>query len=245
MQKASLNLKPIGVIRSCFPAKFGTPRQSLLVPEAEGWIELYPWVQPQLSLEGLSHFSHLWVLSWFHLSGASFTKPKVHPPRKGGTSTGVFACRSPHRMNPIGLSVLKIQKVEPPRIYVEGLDLVDGTPVLDIKPYIASADSHPEAKGSWADQESEGLEVIFSPEAQALIEANSLMPPEKLRRLINNVLATDPRPLSYRGKGELQQPYGDTYGFFLHHWNVVFQVQGRTATVVRLEKGSSSRTQRV
>src|SRR5690606_33438212 len=127
-----LELKPIGILHSCFPEKFGTPRQSLMVPEAEGWIELLPWVQPELSLTDLEKFSHLWVISWFHRHGTQFTKPKVHPPRKEGESTGGFACRSPHRFNPIGLSVVKIVRVEPPKIFVQGLDLVDGTPILDV-----------------------------------------------------------------------------------------------------------------
>ena len=235
MEQSDLTMKPVGVIRSCFPAKFGSPRQSLMVPEAEGWIELYSWTQPELATEGLVKFSHLWVLSWFHLSGEGFSKPKVHPPRKGGESTGVFACRSPHRFNPIGLSVFEIIKVEAAKIHIRGLDLVDGTPVLDIKPYIAFCDSHPEAMGSWADRPQLELNVEFEPEALQAINSNTKIPPKRLQNLISKILRSDPRPVPYRRKGEVEQPYGDTYGFFLHDWNVVFRVLGTTSTVLRLE----------
>jgi tRNA-Thr(GGU) m(6)t(6)A37 methyltransferase TsaA len=206
-----------------------------MVPEAEGWIELYPWVHPELSMTDLEKFSHLWVISWFHRHGNQFAKPKVHPPRREGESTGVFACRSPHRFNPIGLSVFKIIRVEPPRIYVQGLDLVDGTPVLDIKPYVAFSDAHPEANGSWADEPAPSMEVTLSEEAELQVNANRKMAPEQLKSLIIKVLEADPRPVPYRKKGEQEQPYGDTYGFYLHDWNVVFRVEGRTTTVLRLE----------
>uniref|UniRef100_A0A7S4N3A8 TsaA-like domain-containing protein n=1 Tax=Guillardia theta TaxID=55529 RepID=A0A7S4N3A8_GUITH len=133
--------KPIGFIRTCFPTKNGCPRQGNLAPTSLAKLRVHFGSNPTHSLDGLADFSHLWVFFVFHQNENSTPKPKVYPPRLDGKPKGVFATRSPHRPHPLGLTLSKIDKVEHDVIYLSGVDLVDGTPVIDIKPYIAVYDS--------------------------------------------------------------------------------------------------------
>ncbi len=147
---AQINLSIIGHVESCYKDKFGTPRQPGLVPLAQGKIWIDSKWQPEISLQGLQGFSYVWVVFLFHQNTNSRFHAKVHPPRLGGDSVGVFATRSPHRPNPIGLSLLKLESVQSDHIVVSGLDLVEGTPVLDIKPYLVDIESvtHPNTTNS-------------------------------------------------------------------------------------------------
>lgn len=148
---------PIGVIRSCFRQKFGIPRQPRLVPAARATLELLPsYAQPE-AVRGLEGFSHLWLLFVFHGIPAGHWQPTVRPPRLGGNQRmGVFATRSSFRPNPIGLSAVALERIEISAgrvvLHLAGVDVLDGTPVLDIKPYVPYADSIPEAVGGFANE---------------------------------------------------------------------------------------------
>lgn len=147
-----LLLRPIGVMRSPYRERHGTPRQGALddqpAPEAEGFVELLPHVDPD-ALQDLDGFARLWLLSWMHLNNPAWSA-LVRPPR-GGVKRGVFATRSPHRPNPIALSCVQFVGREGGRVAVRGHDLIDGTPILDIKPYIPFADAFPDSAAGWVD----------------------------------------------------------------------------------------------
>ena len=164
-------LNIIGHVESCYKTKFGAPRQSGLVKSSFGRIKIRKNLQPEECLEGLEKFSHLWVIFLFHQNTNHIFRPKIHPPRLAGRSIGTFATRSPHRPNPIGLSVLKIEKVAAPYIYVSGLDLIDQTPILDIKPYLNYVDSIEGAKNGWVESvATTQIHVQFTTQAQETLQ---------------------------------------------------------------------------
>ena len=191
-----LTLDPIGTIHSCYGEKFGIPRQPGLVKSATATLELAPPYDTPDALRGLEGFSHLWVIFIFHQSARDQWKPTVRPPRLGGNErVGVFASRSPFRPNPIGLSVVELLGVEGTKLKLGGGDFLDGTPVLDIKPYIPYADHIPDATGAFAHVAPEPLnQVVFSPETeQAILTLEDESRPA-LRQLICDMLAYNPRP---------------------------------------------------
>lgn len=219
----------IARIRSDFPEKFGIPRQSGLVPQTRSRILFEePYRNPD-ALRGIEGYSHLWLLWSFSEAKCERFSPTVRPPRLGGnTRVGVFATRSPYRPNGIGLSSVSLVDVQlhtpdGPVLTVGGADLMDGTPILDIKPYLPYVDCHPEATGGFAEERAGyALHVVF-PEA---LEAK--IPPEK-REAIYGVLAGDPRP-SY------QHDPGRVYGVAFSRYNVKFTVEGETLTVRAVEE---------
>ncbi len=217
----SFRFRPIGVVHSCFPEKFGIPRQAGLVPEASARLQLLPPYDREEALRGLEGCSHLWVLFVFHASLGRDWRPTVRPPRLGGNRRlGAFATRSPFRPNPIGLSAVAFRGVtrEKSGVFLEisGVDLLAGTPVLDIKPYLPYADLIPDARTAHAIPASEqGPEVSFAAPAQACLER---MPPakaERLRRLITDLLRQDPRPGYLEGT-----PARTDFGMRIDEWNV-------------------------
>ena len=204
-------MKVIARIRSDFDTKFGVPRQSGLVNSAVSRIVFEPEYRNADALRGLDGFSHLWLIWVFSEAVREGWSPTVRPPRLGGnTRMGVFATRSPFRPNAIGLSSVEIEGVENdpalgPVILVRGADLMNGTPILDIKPYLPYTDSHPDARGGFAFGPGEGaVEVVF-PE-----KLLSLIPVEKREALIE-VLSQDPRPGYQRENG---RKYGISYAGF-------------------------------
>lgn len=219
----------IARIRSDFPEKFGIPRQSGLVPQTRARILFEePYRNPD-ALRGIEGYSHLWLLWSFSEAKCERFSPTVRPPRLGGnTRVGVFATRSPYRPNGIGLSSVSLVDVQlhtpdGPVLTVGGADLMDGTPILDIKPYLPYVDCHPEATGGFAGERAGyALHVVF-PEA---LEAK--IPPEK-REAIYGVLAGDPRP-SYQHDPER------VYGVAFSRYNVKFTVEGETLTVRAVEE---------
>lgn len=187
-------MKIIARIKSDFPEKFGIPRQAGLVPELESKIVFEPEYRDPNALRGIDGWSHLWLIWQFSEAIRGDWSPTVRPPRLGGNErVGVFATRSPFRPNPIGLSCVKLERVEAEDglgivLYVSGADLMDGTPIYDIKPYLAYTDSHPEARGGFAAEVfGHSLEVDFP---YNLLERL----PEAKRRAVIEVLAEDPRP---------------------------------------------------
>ena len=216
-----MTLTPIAHIETDFKEKFGIPRQSGLVPDLRGTIRFEPAFQQGDILRGLEGFSHLWLIWGF--SRAEGWTPTVRPPRLGGnTRLGVFATRSPHRPNPLGLSVVEIAGIDTGIIHVQGVDLLDGTPIYDIKPYVPYADSIPNAKGGFADTPPAAVLEVQVPD-QLLRK----LPIDKQVALVQ-VLALDPRP-SY------QDDPNRVYGFSFAGFEVRFQVAGNVLTVLDVE----------
>ena len=177
-------MKPIGVVESCFGEKFGTPRQSGIVESARGRIVFSDEVDDE-ACRGLEEFSHLWLVFLFDQVAEEETRWLVRPPRLGGNEKkGVFATRSPFRPNRIGLSLVKFESVGVGSLEVSGLDLVDGTPILDVKPYLPYVESVPDAKGGFAETAPVRMEVVFQFDD---LEGGD-------RRLISEALSLDPRP---------------------------------------------------
>ncbi|WP_339650085.1 tRNA (N6-threonylcarbamoyladenosine(37)-N6)-methyltransferase TrmO [Halopseudomonas pelagia] len=189
----------IGIVRSCFSEKFAIPRQPSLAPAAKGVVELIaPYNRPE-AVAGLEGVSHLWLLFVFHAATSGPAHLRVRPPRLGGNQrVGVFASRSTHRPNPIGQSVVRLDGMEPGRLLISSIDLLDGTPILDIKPYVPYADSLPLARNSLADAAPTLLRVDWLPESlqQARDQAVRLRQP--VVELIEQCLAQDPKPAYQR-----------------------------------------------
>lgn len=189
------SVTPVGYLRSCFREKFAIPRQSRLAPAARGLVELVPpFDQPQ-AVEGLEQVSHVWLLFLFHQTLEAQPRLRVRPPRLGGNQfTGVFATRSTHRPNGIGQSVVTLDRVEAGKLWVSGIDLLDGTPILDIKPYVPYADSLPEAQNQMADAPPLLISVDWQPEALVCAQQQGQRLSQPLVELIEQCLAQDPRP---------------------------------------------------
>jgi tRNA-Thr(GGU) m(6)t(6)A37 methyltransferase TsaA len=178
------SMKPIGVVESCFGEKFGTPRQSGMVESARGRIVFSDEVDDE-ACRGLEEFSHLWLVFLFDQVDEEEARWLVRPPRLGGNEKkGVFATRSPFRPNRIGLSLVKFESIGVGSLEVSGLDLVDGTPILDVKPYLPYVESVPDAKGGFAETAPVRMEVVFQFDD---LEGGD-------RRLISEALSLDPRP---------------------------------------------------
>src|SRR5690606_27186002 len=174
------DIKPIGYLRSCFKEKFAIPRQPRLAPAARGVLELRSPFDSGEAVAGLEQVSHVWLLFLFHEALEAQPRLRVRPPRLGGNRmVGVFATRATHRPNGIGQSVVKLDRVEPGRLFVSGIDLLDGTPILDIKPYVPYADALPEAWNEMAAEAPTLIEVQWSEVGlqQARLEALRLDEP--------------------------------------------------------------------
>lgn len=186
-------LTTIATLRTCYPDKFGVPRQSGLAPVAWGVIELEPAYRRAEALQGIEEFSHLWLITRFHLVEEEPKALTVRPPKLGGNERrGVFATRSPFRPNRLALTVVKLDRVEwegplAPRLFVSGVDLVDGTPVFDIKPYVRYADSIPDARSGFADASPPVVAVHWECDRESSV-------PLEVRNLISQSLALQPQP---------------------------------------------------
>ena len=217
----------IAHIETDFPTKFGIPRQSGIIETLQGRIVFEPDYRNAEAVRGLEEFSHIWLLWEFSEAVRDTWSPTVRPPRLGGNvRKGVFATRSPFRPNPIGLSSVRLEKIEidqklGPVLHVSGADLMDGTPIYDIKPYIAYTDSHPEAVSGFASTPAEYLlDVGFPDELLQQV-------PESQRESLIDVLAHDPRPQYH---DDPERVYGMAFGGM----EVKFKVDGTTLTVVQL-----------
>ncbi len=230
----SYNFKAIGIVHSPYREKFGIPRQPGLV-EAEASLELLPPYNRSEAVRGLEGFSHIWLTFVFHGIKQQAWRPTVRPPRLGGNQRiGVFASRSTHRPNPIGLSVVELLGIDQGEggvvLRLKGADLLDGTPVLDIKPYIPYADAIAGASAGFAPAPpAAGLEVVFTPEAERDCAVCSGKYHE-LESLIRDVLAQDPRP-AYKGTDDGKREYG----IALYDLNVRFCVDGGCVEVIAVE----------
>ncbi len=241
---------PIGVIRTAFAEKFGIPRQPGMVSEAKGVIELDKHPFFTLALDKLDTFSHLWIIFVFHEHGARDWKPSIRPPRLGGRKkVGVLASRSPHRPNPIGLSAVKLDRVDLSnpkcaRIHVSGVDLLDGTPILDVKPYIPFADSIPDANAGWAGEPIEKFSVEFTENSlvavarhEKRIRAEKKDDSIDIRRIVVEMLELDPRPASQKRKMPAREDdsKGLRFAFTLFDFDVKWEIREGTFAVLDLE----------
>ena len=225
----NLNIQIIAKMRSDFPTKFGIPRQSGLVETLESTIVFEPEFRNPDALRGIEGYSHLWIIWQFSQAVRQEWSPTVRPPRLGGnTRIGVFATRSPFRPNHLGLSCVKLIGVEKTEkdgtvIHVAGADLMDGTPIVDVKPYIPYSDSFPDALGGFTDTAKDFiLDVVFPDHLLRLL-------PESKRQAAIGVLSHDPRP-SYQRKPD--RIYGLTFAGF----DVRFTVADNTLTVCDIQK---------
>lgn len=225
-----VTLSPIGVIESDFPDKFGVPRQPGLAPSARATLRLLPPYDDPLTVRGLDAFSHLWLTFLFHHSPERWT-PLVRPPRLGGNRRiGVFASRSTHRPNRLGQSLVELVGIDTRqgvRLQLAGADLVSGTPVLDIKPYLPWAEARPEARAGFAPEAPVRLPVRFTREAETVLARRE--DGTSLRALIEEVLSQDPRP-AYRNGGEARR-----YGVRLRDLDVRFQAVAAADGATTLE----------
>ena len=189
------SVSPIGFVRSCFKEKFAIPRQPQLAPAARGVLELVPPFDQGEAVQGLEQVSHVWLLFLFHQALEDKPRLKVRPPRLGGNqSMGVFATRATHRPNGIGQSVVKLEKVEAGRLWLSGIDLLDGTPVLDVKPYVPYADIVADASNHMAAAAPALIPVQWDEAALVQAREHALRLAEPLVELIEQCLAQDPRP---------------------------------------------------
>ncbi|MGZ3745715.1 MAG: tRNA (N6-threonylcarbamoyladenosine(37)-N6)-methyltransferase TrmO [Pseudobdellovibrionaceae bacterium] len=219
------DLKPIGYLQSSYRDKFGTPRQPGLSPHAWSRLKIRADLQPEQALQGLEKFSHLWLIFIFHQNKTARYHAKVHPPRLGGESMGVFATRSPHRPNPLGLSLVELVRIEGDSLILAGADLVDETPILDIKPYLPEIEAKPEAKTGWLEKaDKRQIEIEFTPEAEAQLQKwQGRHLDKKLREVIIDTLKLDPRPVLYRGYEKEESPYRSDHAFRLLDGDIHFR----------------------
>ena len=223
-----MQIEPIAYFRSPFATKFGVPKQSGLVENLMGTIEFVPQYRNADALRGMEEFDYLWLIWEFSANRHAATSPVVRPPLLGGNrKVGVFASRSPFRPNRLGLSSVRISEIEldttrGPLIHVLGADLMDGTPIYDIKPYVVYADSHPEARSGFVDKNAIRWMEVVVPDAVA-----SRYSSDELAAL-RKVLSLDPRP-HYQDNPE------KVYGMMYAGKDVKFRVEGDVLTVVEVE----------
>lgn len=215
-------MEKIATFRSPFATKFGVPRQSGIVPELEGEIVFEEGYRIPEALRGLDGFDYIWLIWGFSANDDRAWQPTVRPPRLGGNrSMGVFATRSPFRPNHLGLSSVRIGSIDAERmvIHVKGADLMDGTPIYDVKPYVTYADSHPDARSGFVDDSRwEGLDVVIPDDVPMPFAGNEA-------QALIHTLSLDPRP-RYRQDGDR------VYGFVFSGYDVRFKVDGGVLTVV-------------
>lgn len=238
-----LTLEPIGVVRTAASARAEAPRQPAAAGDVAGTIELNPGCNFEHALEDLEGWDYLWVIFWFHRNHS--WRPKVLPPRSRAGRKGVFATRAPHRPNPIGLSAVRLERVEGLRLHVRELDMLDGTPVLDLKPYVPYTDARPAARSGWLEGAAEvaaepapadplpAWEVCCEDRAAeqiAWIEARTGMP---LDARIRGALALGPHPRAYR---RIRRD-GDHFVLAVKEWRVRFAVDDRVIRVLSVYSG--------
>lgn len=241
--QAPLVLRPIGVVRAPVDSKVDAPRQPRAPGTAAGRIELYPGHNFEHALEDLDGWDFIWVIFWFHLNDS--WRPKVLPPRSTTGRKGLFATRSPHRPNPLGLSALRLERVEGLTLHVLDLDMIDGTPVLDIKPYVPYVDAHPGARSGWLEATARDAEAQstrdpvepYGVEFDAVATAQAAWIEEctglAIRARIVKTLGLGPAPHPYR---RIRRE-GDGFRLAIKDWRIRFEVAGRRVRVLGIDSG--------
>lgn len=229
-----LVLEPIGYLRCERTTRVEAPRQPAAAEELEGVIRLLPGHNYEHALEDLEGWERIWVIFWFHLNPG--WRPKVLPPRSASGRKGVFSTRSPHRPNPLGLSALKLVRVEGLDVHVRGVDLLDGTPVLDIKPYVAYTDAWPDSRAGWlatSQDPAPRWDVVFTPRASSQLEWIAARDELPLRERIVATLSLGPQPHPYR---RIKRD-GDRGRLAVREWRADFVVEERLVRVTAIHSG--------
>lgn len=241
MTEQTLTLHPIGRIRTSFENKVDAPRQPAASPGARGVIELFAGRNLEHALEDLAGWERIWVIFWFDRNAG--WRPKVLPPRSTDGRKGVLSTRSPHRPNPLGLSVLRLERVEGLQLHVLDVDLLDGTPILDIKPYVPYTDAFPESGSGWlagdagAADPVPGFDVAFSAEAETQlrwIAEHSALP---LRERIESTLKLGPQPHPYR---RIKRQKDGGLVLAVQDWRIDFTVEQSRVQVLGIRTGYSA-----
>lgn len=231
----TISVAPLAIIHTPYKQKFGIPRQPGLVSAAKGVITFCDEFNDPNMLNGIQQFSHIWLIFQFHQTLSQGWKPTVRPPRLGGNKKlGVLATRSSFRPNGLGMSVVKLESVKvtdnAADLIVSGMDLLDGTPILDIKPYLPYSDSLPDALAGYAsDQPTSDIAVEFSATAKQQLATYQLAHPE-LAKLIEQVLKQDPRPAYQKNKDPQR-----VYGVLLYDYNIKWRVENKISLVLEID----------
>jgi tRNA-Thr(GGU) m(6)t(6)A37 methyltransferase TsaA len=229
-----LELQPIGHVRTAFAQKIEAPRQPAAAPDAPGVIELLPDRNLEHAIEDLAGWERIWVIFWFDRNRG--WRPKVLPPRSTTGRKGVLATRSPHRPNPLGLSALRLDRIEGLNLHVRDVDLLDGTPVLDIKPYVAYTDAFPDSGSGWlADRDPRpSWTVVFSAQAEAELAWIAARLPLPLRTRIEATLQLGPQPHPYR---RIRRGRDGGMTLAVQDWRITFRAQGQHVEVLGVHTG--------
>lgn len=231
-----MNIEPIGTVRSCFGGKFAVPRQPGLCPSAWGRLEFHPEFGSPEAIRGIEGFSHLWLIFGFHETLEQGWKPTVRPPRLGGNRRmGVFASRSTFRPNGLGLSLVRLDGIDltipgAPTLLLGGLDLIDKTPVYDVKPYLPYAEALPDAAKGFASGEITRLTVLVETSVAEAYDCLS----QRVRDVLHEVLSLDPRPAIRRTDEER------VFGALLCGCNVRFTISGGVCRICGIEPADGS-----
>jgi tRNA-Thr(GGU) m(6)t(6)A37 methyltransferase TsaA len=231
-----LTLQPIGYMRTAHATKVEAPRQPAAAADMPGVIELLPDLNLEHATLDLAGWERIWVIFWFDRNAG--WRPKVLPPRSTDGRKGVLATRSPHRPNPLGLSALRLERVDGLHLHVRDVDLLDGTPVLDIKPYVPYTDAFPESGSGWlqprAEDPGRAFTVIFSVEAEAQLAWIAARSPLPLRDRIVQTLMLGPQPHPYR---RIKRDRNGAMRLAVQDWRIAFQVTGQCIEVGKISSG--------
>lgn len=230
------SIEAIGIVHSCYSEKFGIPRQPGLVKSARGCIEMLPPCDREEMFKELERFSHIWVQFQFHQAVADGWRPTVRPPWLGGRKrVGLFASRSPHRPNSLGMSVVRHHGLRKEKnglfLDISGMDLVQGTPVFDIKPYVPYSDIVAEASSGFVQFAEQAVRLRFTPEAEKQCHQYKIETGRDIKTLVQEILAQDPRPASQRGKKR-------EYGMLLWEMNVRWMAEEQMFSVFSIREES-------
>jgi tRNA (adenine37-N6)-methyltransferase len=231
----TLTLTPIGVLHSAHATKVAAARQPAAAADSAGVVELYPGRNFEHALEDIATWERLWVIFWFHRN--SGWRPKVMPPRSADGRKGVFATRAPHRPNPLGLSVVRLERVAGLQLFVRDIDMLDGTPVLDIKPYVPYADAFPDSRRGWLEAPRDpiaGHTVCFTPRADRQLEWIAARGQLPLRERITSILSLGPAPHPYR---RIRRVRDDLMQLAVQDWRVRFSVTDNEIRVLEILSG--------
>ncbi|MET0279887.1 MAG: tRNA (N6-threonylcarbamoyladenosine(37)-N6)-methyltransferase TrmO [Steroidobacteraceae bacterium] len=230
----TLQLDPIGHMRTAHATKVEAPRQPAAAPDAPGVIELLPGRNLEHAIEDLIGWERIWVIFWFDRNQS--WRPKVLPPRSTTGRKGVLATRSPHRPNPLGLSVLRLDAIDGLHLRVRDVDLLDGTPVLDIKPYVSYTDAFPDSGSGWLKERDPrpAYTVSFSALADRQLEWLAARAELPLRARVVNTLALGPQPHPYR---RIRRGEGGRMTLAVQDWRIDFQVEGPQILVAAIRTG--------
>ena len=241
MSQSSIEIHPIGIVRTPFKSKYAAPRQPASASEKSiGIITLNERCNFEQALHDLQEFDYIWVIFWFHKN--KNWKPKVLPPHGERTKRGLFSTRSPHRPNPIGLSLCKLLDIKGRTIRIENPDMLDGTPVLDIKPYIPHAESRPKARAGWIDEANEQstplYRVLFAKEVREVLREMRPAERREVKSYLAGLLARDPYPHVYR---RIRKSNESSSIIAVKRWRFLFTIEGKTVRIYSvaqaMEKG--------